>query len=265
MRAKRSNLEVDQLQALRLRLHRLEPSRPLRTARAAVTVVRERGIVMETGRASLPVLAEAIVGRHLRGSWMADREVYRIHRLLNRARKLGIVAAPLVLGKETLFASTLGPPVERIARDPARTAAARETLSLLARRLLEDVEHHAEVRMDRWSAPAPAARRARLLLLRLLLVWSRSIHTEAGYHTALVIPWAASTFSRRFAVRARRLTYDEAQRVLLLAAVRSAVVAPEAEVRRWFVFGGGPLDDLIVARNIRRIIRGRVTWLTAER
>ena len=195
--------EIEALQALRLRLHRVEPPRPLRDARAAAAFVRERGIVMETGSSGLPVLAEAIVGRQIRGSWMADRDVYRIHRILTGTRRRGVVAAPIVMGKETLFVPALGPAIERVAGDPARRRQARDALPPLSRRLLDDVERNGEVRMDRWPRSAVQARRARLLLVRQLLVWSQSIHTEGGYHTAVVIPWRAAaaacgdTFCRR--------------------------------------------------------------------
>src|SRR4030067_1897423 len=86
---------LEALRAQRLRLHRLEPARPLRGPRAPAAFVRERAIVMESGASGLPVLAEAIVGRHLRGSWMADREVYRIYRVMNGVRRHGVAPAHL--------------------------------------------------------------------------------------------------------------------------------------------------------------------------
>jgi hypothetical protein len=254
--------EIEALQALRLRLHRVEPPRPLRDARAAAAFVRERGIVMETGSSGLPVLAETIVGRQIRGSWMADRDVYRIHRILTGTRRRGVVAAPIVMGKETLFVPALGPAIERVAGDPARRRQARDALPPLSLRLLDDVERNGEVRMDRWPRSPVQARPARLLLVRQLLVWSQSIHTEGGYHTAVVIPWQASAFSRRYTTRARRLDFAEAARRLLLAAIRSALVAPERDVRRWFVFGSGPLDAMLDEGMVRRLRAGRVRWLS---
>jgi len=198
------------LQILRLRLHRLEPSRPLRDARAAAAFVRERGMVMESARSSLPALTEAIAGREIRGSWMADREVFRIYRILRGMPAHGIVSAPLVEGKDTLFTPVLGPAVERVATDPERRTRAAAASTPLARRLLAAVERDGEVRMDRWPGPTAPARAARLLLTRQLLVRSRSLHTERGYHTAMVIPWRASPLSRRFSGRAKRLSYDAA-------------------------------------------------------
>ncbi|HET7011254.1 MAG TPA: hypothetical protein VFI11_10795 [Anaerolineales bacterium] len=68
------------------------------------------------------MLADAITGRQIRGLWMADRGVYRIHRILNETRRHGVVAAPIVMGKETVFVTALGPAVERLASDEARRA-----------------------------------------------------------------------------------------------------------------------------------------------
>lgn len=251
----------DELQILRLRLHRLEPSRPLRDARAAATFVRERGIAMESGRASLPVLAEAIAGRQIRGSWMADREVFRIYGILGAIQKHGIISAPIVGGKETLFSPELSPFIERVAGDPDRREQSRTTLTPLARQLLDEVERTGEVRMDGWPGLPGPARAARLLLVRQLLVWSRSMHTERGYHTAVVIPWRASAFSIRFAKRAAGIEYQRAQWVLFQAAVRAAVTAPEREVRGWFVFGAGPLDAMIDEGLLQRLQVGRTVWL----
>jgi arylsulfatase A-like enzyme len=42
----------------------------MRTAKQAARFIRERRIAMATGRSSLPVLAEAIAGRRLQGSWI---------------------------------------------------------------------------------------------------------------------------------------------------------------------------------------------------
>lgn len=216
---------------------------------------------MESGRASLPVLAGAIVGRQIRGSWMADREVFHMYRIFGGISKYGIMSAPIVHGQETLFSPELSPFIERIAGDSSRRERSRTALSPLARQLLDEVERVGEVRMDRWPGPPRPARAARLLLVRQLLVWSKSVHTERGYHTAVVIPWRASAFSIRFARRAARIEYERAQRVLLQAAIHSAVVAPDREVRGWFVFGAGPLDAMIEEGLLQRLQVGRTAWL----
>src|SRR2546426_6323039 len=134
---------IKQLLASRLRLHRLKPSRPIRDARGALAFIKERRVVLSTGRSSLPSLAEAIAGRQLRGGWMANPEVFRIYKVLGKvARSDAVVTAPLILGKETLLDVTLGPAVVRIAGDLKGRDAARGSLPPLAKRLLADFEAH---------------------------------------------------------------------------------------------------------------------------
>lgn len=257
---------LEELQSRRLRLHRLDPPRPLRDARAAVAFIRERKIVLAAGRSSLPMLAEAIVGHEIRGSWMADPDVFRIHRLMRRInRSTDVVVGPLVEGKETIIDASLGPAVQRIAADRSRREAAVRRLPPLARSLLREVESSDEIRMDAWDAPQAAGRRARLLLIDQWLVDSRSWHTEGGYHTALVRPWHASEIATRFARSADRLDYDQACRLLWQAAVRSAVIAPEREAGRWFPFGETGLVELIAEGRIRRMTAARRTWFTSEK
>ncbi len=211
------------------------------------------------------MMAEAVSGRALRGSWMANPEVYRIYDILKKIHTShAVVAAPLVLGKETLLDASLGPAVARIASDQARRNAARAQLPVLARRLLDDVETHGEVRMDQWPAPTRRGRAARLLLERLLLVHSRDLHTQGGYHTAVVMPWSTSTIAIRCKDMARRLTIEEAQEQLILASVRAAVIVPEREARRWFTLGALQVDTLIARGTLDRTMAGKVAWLTVS-
>lgn len=219
-------------------------------------------MVMSTGHSGLPVLAEAIAGRAIAGSWMASPEVYLIHKVLGSVRKYDVVASPLILGKETLFVPALGPAVERIASDPERIKKARKNLPPLARRLLEAVEAEGQVRMDRWGVPIARARPARVLLERALLVAGAEMHTEGGYHTSILRPWRAGAIAQRFARRATALSFEEACAALLRASVRSAVVAPEREVRRWFVFGAEALEALVARRGLRRFTVRRRVWIS---
>jgi len=239
--------------AVRVKLHHLAPPRPIATARAATEFVQERRMVMATGQSSLPIMTEAIAGRHLAGSWMAHPEAHRIYTILGRIAKSDVISAPLILGKETLLDPSLGPALERIATDPERRAQAREELPELARQLLEAIEADGQVRMDQWSVPTQRARPARVLLERQLLVMSSNFHTVSGYHTSVVIPWAASTISGRFSKQAARLPLLKAVDLLLMAGVRSAVIAPEAEVRRWFVFEGGRIGALLTQGKLQRL------------
>jgi hypothetical protein len=105
------------------------------------------------------------------------------------------------------------------------------------------------------------ARRTRLRLERDLLVVSRDIHTEHGFHTAVLMPWAQSKIAKTYRAQARRLVLEEAVDKILLAGIRSAVLASEREVRRWFVFGEHRLDALVAARAMQRLGSGKNAWL----
>jgi len=253
-----------ELQSSRLKLHRLQPPRPLRDARATAAFVKERRIVMSTGRSSLPVLAEAIAGEPIAGSWMAHPAVYHIYRILGGLSRYNLPAAPLILGKETILDPSLGPAVERIAADRERQARARVQLPPLARRLLDEVEARGRVRMDHWGVRTPEARRARLLLERQLLVVSSSIHTEGGYHTAVVAPWSQGKLSRRFRNDAARSTLSAAVDQVLLASVRSAVLVPEREVRRWLIVGAERVKTLLQEGKLERLPGPGGFWLTSR-
>ncbi len=219
---------------------------------------------MSTGRSSLPVLAEAIAGEPIAGSWMAHPAVYRIHRILVTLPKYDFASVPLILGKETVLDPSLGPSVERIAADPQRRSGARSQLSPLARRLLDEVEARGRVRMDQWDVPYREARRARLMLVRQLLVASREMHTERHYHTALIVPWSASEFSKRFSSDAPRVGLEEVVDQLLLAAVRSAILVPEREVRRWLIVGAERVKTLLEEGKLERLPGPGGFWLTCR-
>jgi hypothetical protein len=223
--------------------------------------VRERRIVLEAGQSSLPSVAEVIAGRRLKGSWMAHPEADRIYTVLRALSRLDFLAVPLITGKQTILDPLLGPAIERVASDPARREQAIRRLSPLTHRLLGDVESAGNVRMDSWSVPTQEGRAARLWLERELLVATRRIHTLRGYHTAILMPWRLSPISRRFAGRAARLSSIAAQEMIWLSAVRSAVLAPEREARRWFAFGNDVLDHLMATGKVERIAANAVVWL----
>jgi hypothetical protein len=258
-----SAAEIARLQAERLRAHRVLPSRPLRDARAAAAFVRNRQIVVAAGRSSLPVLSEAIVGRVISGSWMADPAVHQIHDVAFALdERHEFLHARLIQGKRVLLVPALGPAVARIAADPARVAVARGRLSAAARRLLAATEARGVVQLDEWSAGSREARAARLALVRELLVASETVHTAEGRHTAVVRPWSMGEIARRFRQQARAMGYEAARDSLLVVAVSSAVIAPEKEVRSWFVFGAKAIDGLIERGTIRRLRGEGSLWLT---
>ncbi len=66
-------LQLERLETLRLKLHRLAPAHPVGSVTAVRAFIGDRGMVMSTGHASLPVLSEAIAGRH----YIPERKRFR--------------------------------------------------------------------------------------------------------------------------------------------------------------------------------------------
>lgn len=244
------------------RLHRLEPSQPLKDAADAVAFVQERRIVTETGHAGVPVLSHTIAGRELVGSWMASPEVYRIYDLLNEVGEPDVCRASLLDGKATIFDPSLAPAVQRIAADPGRRAALVAQLPPPAAKLLRRVENEGDVRMDHTGLSTKEGRAARLRLERHLLVVSTGIHTERGSHTAAVSPWSESRVARRFQMLDGLPDLETSMDLLVETAVRAAVVVSERDARKWFDFAAQRIDILIEAGRIERLTPApRERWL----
>ena len=197
--------------------------------------ISDRRMVLQTGRSALPALTNAIAGRVLNGSWMANPEVHHIYRLMSRLPKERALVAALVLGKETIVVPDLAPAVHVVAADDTRRNWALSQLPPIACRLLDDVEATGSVRMDHWSVKGKDARDARYVLQNQLLVWSDELHTERGSHTTVVRPWHGSPVATA-AAGVSESTMDEAAAALFDAALHAAVIAPEREAGRWFSF-----------------------------
>jgi hypothetical protein len=236
------------------RLHRLEPSQPLKHATDAAAFVRERRIVTETGHAGVPVLAHTIAGRELVGSWMASPEVYRIYDLLNELAEHDVCYGPLLDGKVTIFDPSLAPAVQRIATDPGRRAALIAQLSPAAAKLLRRVERDGDLRMDHSGMSTKEGRAARLRLERHLLVVSQGIHTDRGSHTSVLRPWSESQIARRCEATDGLPDLESSMDLLVEAAVRAAVLVTEREARKWFDFAAERIDLLVDAGRIERLI-----------
>jgi hypothetical protein len=256
---------VDRLQSAhteRSRLHRLSPSRPLRDAADAAAFVRDRRVVTETGHAGVPVLAHAIAGRELVGSWMASPEVYRIYDLLQELTEHDLCFLALLDGKVTIIDPSLAPAVQRIATDPGRRARLIAQLPPAAAKLLRRVEHEGDVQMDHTGMSTKEGRAARLRLERHLLVVSQGIHTERGSHTTALRPWSESQIARRCQVTDGLPDLETSMDLLVEAALRAAVILTEREARKWFDFAAERIDVLVDAGRIERLVPApRERWL----
>ena len=230
---------------MRRRERRIDPPAPLVDADAIVRFVDETGVVMASGKSSLPSLTEAIVGHTITGSWMADREVHRIYDLWVEAEGKGLASAPLAQGKQVFLRASLLPALAAIAGDPDRLARAVDGLKPLERQLYDAVVAGGDVRMDEWAqinlVKTSQARTARTRLAALSLVTGEELHTDAGYHTVVLRPAAHKRPTLKFAA---------ATRELMLAAVRACVLADAKEVRKWNDWSADALDALLDAGDV---------------
>lgn len=252
---------ISALLSERARLHRESPSLPIRDAAEAARFISERWIVVSVGRSSLAVLANAIAGRQLTGSWMAHPEVNVIYNIFTELQRFDLCDVRLVSGKWAIIDPLLGPAVTRIAIDEERRAIIIGGLPHSAQQLLERVEAEGSVRMDSLGMPTKEARDARVLLERNLLVAGEELHTERGSHTVLLRPWGTTKLAERFTDEAANLRLVAAEETLVEACLHSAVLAPEREAFRWFDFARGRIKALIEEGRIHRL-ESQQAWLT---
>ncbi len=128
------------------------------TRRSALSFVKRNGIVLESARGPVPNLAEAVVGRRIRGSWWGHARGKEIFWLTRAVRdSADVLVCRLVGRKITYVHRRLWPALVRLARNFARRdlAAVREVHTASGR--------HEErlVPFPRWVPPAVkrAARR----------------------------------------------------------------------------------------------------------
>ncbi|HKI18048.1 MAG TPA: hypothetical protein VKA15_09205 [Isosphaeraceae bacterium] len=254
--------KIEDLSTERDYLHRFTPPRPLRDAAQAAEYIRERSVVMLSGKSALPSLPESIAGRKLAGSWMADPEAKRIYELLQSVCGMEFVEVRLVEGKLTLIDESLGSAVQRLAVDPSRRARALASLSKVSSKLLEQIESEGALMMDETGLSTKEAREARLELERHFLAVSRSIHTSRGHHVSKLLPWGQSTIAARFELPSRQLDLSEALNQIFTACIHSAVLALEKEAHRWFDFAPLCISELTKAGELE-MLRGDRNWLTA--
>jgi len=121
------------------------------TRRSALAFIKRNGIVLESARGPVPNLAEAVVGRRIRGSWWGHAKGKEIFWLTRAVRdSADVLVCRLVGGKVTYVHRRLWPALVRVARNFARRdlAAVQEVHTALGR--------HEEriVPFPRWVPPA---------------------------------------------------------------------------------------------------------------
>jgi len=112
------------------------------TAEEAMDLVRERGVVLVSAKASAPSLVEALAGEPIRGSWWAHPEGRRIYAALRVVTNSeDVLVCRLAGGKLTLVHRRLWPALARLADRflPEQIARVREEHTASGRHATHEV------------------------------------------------------------------------------------------------------------------------------
>jgi hypothetical protein len=104
--------------------------------------VRERGVVLASGKGTVPRLAEVIAGEPIKGSWWAHPKGHQIFRVFQRlAESPDILICRLVGGKVTFAHRRVWPALARLAHQfqPEQLAQVREEHTAAGRHVAHEV------------------------------------------------------------------------------------------------------------------------------
>jgi hypothetical protein len=252
---------LEQLQARRAFACRLEPARALRSLGEAAAFLDDRGILTRTADSALPSLFEAChqppyrAGGRGFAAWPATAYPW----FAELAQRTDVVELSVHNGKRVLLTAAtaaLADPLCRTALAAAAggggdPAALLRHLAAAGPSPIDDLKVELE-----WDAAR--LRRARRLLERTGAVVSRSVtvpaHGGGHVHTSVLSRW-----DQAFPEPSAGSLAD-----VLVACVRAAVLAPQAELSRWFSWTAKPdaaLIDRLVADG--RLARPAAGWVAA--
>jgi hypothetical protein len=237
---------------------RLEPARALRSLDEAAVFLRDRGLLTRTTDCALPSLYEAChedpyrPGRPGFATWPAHKWPW-FGELAGR----GYLVTSVHRGKNLLVSGEVAALLDPICRAEIERMRAfddgwRRLLDHLATvgpSSMEDLR--TELRLKRQELKALSSP-----LERCGAIVSRSLEVTAGageQHASVLARWDQACPAGGSA----GADPGPALKELVVAGVRAAVVAPEAEIRRWFswqwYWSGTLIDDLLRAGRLRRV------------
>jgi hypothetical protein len=88
------------------------------TVEEAVSFIREHGVVLASGKGSVPRLSEVIAGEPIKGSWWAHAKSHQIFAIFRRlAESPDVLVCRVVDGKITFVHRRLWPALVRMAKE----------------------------------------------------------------------------------------------------------------------------------------------------
>jgi hypothetical protein len=252
---------VESLAELRVRRAfecRLVPARALRSLDEAAAFLRDRGLLTRTTDCALPSLYEAChddpyrPGRPGFATWPAQKWPW-FGELAGRGYLITAVHRSKNLLVSGEAAALLDPicraEIERMRASDSDWRRLLDHLAAVGPSSTEDLR--TELRLKRQELKA-----LRAPLERCGAIVSRSMEVTAGAgesHSSVLARWDQAYPAGGDAGTAPGPALKE----LVVAGVRAAVVAPEAEIRRWFswqwYWSGTLIDDLVSEGRLRRV------------
>jgi hypothetical protein len=239
---------------------RLTPDRALGTLDQAEEFLRDRGLLTRTTDSALPSLFEACHEEQYArdspgfGQWPATKFPW-----FGKLGARGFLTLAIHRGKSLLITDEIADLLDPICRaELARMEAEDEGWGRLLRHLADAGPSELEDLQTELALSPKELKSLRAPLERCGAIVARSVVYEDPHrHTSVLATWDQVHPEPSGAHHARPALGD-----LLCAGVRSAVVAPERELARWFswrwYWDDGLVDDLVEAGRLVRI-EGRVT------
>ena len=249
--------ELAELAARRDRECRLTPDLALADLDGAAAWVIDRGVVTTTASCALPSLFVACHEPSYRpgsrgfGLWPRTKYPWAVE----LTGMSGILGLKIAAGRRLLVASELARAIDPLCRDALARAAASPLVTHLAAAgpsLVDDL-------LVELGATAAELRKMRRPLERVGAIVSRSITVPApagGHrHTSELRLW-----TQLESHAAASTSPEQALDDLVAVGVRAAVLAPEAEVGKWFSWpvSKGTVDRLVAEGRVQRPAEGWV-------
>ncbi len=243
------------LEERRARECRLTPDRALDTLDEAEEFLRDRGLLTRTADSALPSLFEACHEEPYArdspgfGQWPATKFPW-----FGRLGAHGHLILAIHRGKSLLVTDEVAAVLDPICRaELARTLAEEEGWARLLRHLADAGPSELEDLQTELALTPKELKSLRSPLERCGAIVARSIVYEDPHrHTSLLARWDQVRPEPSGADDPREALGD-----LLCAGVRSAVVAPERELARWFswrwYWDDGLVDELVRAGRLVRV------------
>ncbi len=269
-------------QTLRETEHRLRPGLRLKTIEEVRNFVHTKGLVSVLGGNELPSLISAILGKPWKPSkkgftgWLdwwsikiSGRPIPYWTREMEREKD--ILASRIFKQSKTLVSNNTWPILTPIIQRHEKMAKNHEILSRIGLNILESLEEKGPTRTDHLrnhlrllgKEHTNRFHRALVELESLgLIVGYEDPHPEKHLHANIWQPWmmrVGATLKGK-----TRLSYSEAMERLLERTIDGAVLAPEKDLGKWFLWKEGIVDAEDRLVNSGRILRVGSYLVTAR-